>query len=98
MADACLTNSYWDGEESTISINMIRKGAIAYYGATGITFGNITMGLTDFYKIIKELTGIDADTTTLGEVHSSNNDKSHNDYILLGDPTLQLKLKQVNWE
>ncbi|MCK5592286.1 MAG: hypothetical protein KAI72_10060, partial [Candidatus Pacebacteria bacterium] len=57
MADACLTNSYWDGEESTISINMIRKGAIAYYGATGITFGNITMGLTDFYKIIKELTG-----------------------------------------
>ncbi len=43
------------------------------------------------------MTGADSNNITLGKVHSSNNDKSVHDYILLGDPTLQLKLKQVHW-
>jgi len=96
MAGACLTNSYWKGEEETMSINMLRKGAIAYYGAVSITFGSPT-GLTHFYDIIKELTDTDANSVTLGKVHSSNTDKSKLDYVLLADPTLQLKLKQVSW-
>ena len=96
MADACLTNNYWQGQGTTISIGMLRKGAIVYYGAASVTYGPHS-GLTHFYDIIEELTGSDANTITLGEVHSSDSDKSKKDYIFLGDPTLQLKLKEVTW-
>ncbi len=96
MGDACLTNNYWQGGGDTFSVNMIRRGAISYYGAVGITTGPVS-GLTDFYYMFKELTGASAGTVTLGEVHTSGYSKSKKDYNLLGDPTLQLKLKQVAW-
>lgn len=96
MADSCLTNNYWQGENDTFSVNMLRRGAIAYYGAVGLTFGPVE-GLTDFYYLFQELTGMKAGTITLGEVHTSNYSKSKIDFNFLGDPTLQLKLKQVSW-
>jgi len=96
MGDACLTNDYWKGEQEVISINMIRRGAIAYYGAVSVTFG-YSSGLIHFYNMIRGMTGADHNTITLGKVHSSNNREVKKDYVFLGDPTLQLKLKQVTW-
>jgi hypothetical protein len=37
FGDACLTNNFWQGKENTMGPNWIRNGAMAYFGATGVT-------------------------------------------------------------
>jgi hypothetical protein len=37
FADACLTNNFWQGGVNTMGPNWIRHGAIAYFGAVGVS-------------------------------------------------------------
>jgi hypothetical protein len=39
FGDACLTNNFWEGGENTMGPNWIRNGAMAYFGAVGVTSG-----------------------------------------------------------
>ena len=73
---------------------MIRKGAIGYWGATGVA----SLECNVCRYIIKNLTGNNCSNITLGETYIDQFGFASWEYILLGDPTLQLKLKQVNWD
>jgi len=88
-AMACSTGNYWQADlRGAFSVNAIRRGAIGYWGAVGLAYAGV--GYPS--KSLKKLTGADHDAATLGETFL---------YVwpfqLLGDPTLQLKLKQVSW-
>jgi len=39
FAEACLTNNFWQGGVNTMGPNWIRHGAMAYFGAVGVTSG-----------------------------------------------------------
>ena len=93
IGHACLTNNYWQGFSSAFGANMIRKGAIGYLGSAGVTF----LGSLYCPGEIKRLTGDDHNTVTLGFLPPLGSLRQLH-YIFLGDPTLQLKLKQVNWD
>ncbi|MFH1472189.1 MAG: hypothetical protein ABIF85_04760 [Nanoarchaeota archaeon] len=90
-AQACLTNNYWQGSSATFGPSMIRKGAVGYWGSSGVAY--LDCGSNS--KHLKRLTGTEHDTITTGELFTE--ESSHGFYYLLGDPTIQLKLKEVTW-
>lgn len=104
IGDACLTNNFWQGNQNTFGVQMIRKGTVGYYGAAGVSFtsnmaqdsiriftdpSTINGSLGDLVKksIYSSVLFISGSTRTVA--------KSHN--LLLGDPVLTPKFKQVNW-
>lgn len=97
---ACSTNNFWRGIDKTFGANMLRKGAVGYHGATGVSYNDV---LGCEVRALQELTTKDISlgelTTTLytlcdiGGYHNS----FITDFILLGDPTLKPIFKEVEW-
>lgn len=104
IGDACLTNNFWQGNQNTFGVHMIRKGTIGYYGAAGVSYSSdmaqdsiriftdpstINGSLGDLVKkfIYSTVLFISPSTRTVANSH----------YLLLGDPVLTPKFKQVNW-
>ncbi|MEM0465109.1 MAG: C25 family cysteine peptidase [Candidatus Pacearchaeota archaeon] len=92
FSHACSTNNFWEGFEKTMGVNMIRKGAIAYIGAVGISYSDNSEAIS-----LKKLT---SSNITLGEMNKELIKEFSNykrDYLMIGDPTLKLNLKKVDW-
>ncbi len=85
---ACLTNNYWQNTDKNFGAHMIRQGAMAYRGSTGVTFSSAFI-VGDTIKELGKNSNI-----TIGEV---NNIVSYWDFSLLGDPVLQPKFKAIAW-
>jgi hypothetical protein len=93
FSHACSTNNFWQGGSKLMSTNMIRNGAISYQGAVGISVSDNSELIS-----LQKLTG---SNITLGELNKElteelNNYKKY--YEMIGDPTLNLNLKNVLWE
>ncbi len=93
---ACLTNDYWQsGSQKNFGAHMIRRGAIVYVGATGVSWSSSDNNVTEAIKLL----GSNNDLT-LGELKQQL-DKNVFNYIdyysLFGDPVLKPKFKAVAW-
>jgi len=102
IANACLTNNYWAnytkyGEKSVgggkvFGGNFMRRGGIGYIGSLPISLKS-----TVEVDAIKKLT---TETIPTGRLYTSlceSTEHVMDDYILLGDPTLVPKFKEVDW-
>src|SRR3989339_253670 len=95
IGTACLTNDYWQYTNRNFGAHMIRRGALGYVGAVGIAWTSSGNIITNGIKYLGE----DANLTT-GEMFLKLRVAGNcwdNDYILMGDPTLQPKFKAVTW-
>ncbi len=99
--DACLTNNFWQGNEVVFGANMIRRGAISYKGAVGLTLfislveARSLMFLTEESKNTKSLGEMNEEMYMISGMDIEN--LYRNDYILLGDPTIVPWLKKIEW-
>jgi len=101
FANACSTNNFWSdndgGAKYVFGATMLRKGCIGYHGTVGVSYNN-----NHALESIKLLT--QSQDISLGELNKilySMEDVAlifHHDYILLGDPVLKPKFKEVAWE
>ncbi|MEM2918813.1 MAG: C25 family cysteine peptidase [Candidatus Altiarchaeota archaeon] len=102
FGDACLTNNFWVGDISTLGLNWIRHGAIAYFGAAGVAKYYDCLGFGSYYSNARRaLSEYALGAYTLGSINQGLNhcvdqclccttDCSYrDDYLLLGDPLLK---------
>jgi len=103
FGDACLTNSFWSGNEWVMGAWWIRKGASAYFGAVGVTtsydcagFGRSTSEAERFKNYWEQ------GETSLGQLNRDINScveqcsvgiddcDARDHYLLLGDPLYRI--------
>ena len=86
---ACLTNNFWQSTGKGFGPHMLRRGAIGYFGAVGVSY--LDNYLKDTIKTATEDPNIN-----LGQIY---NNKTYDFfyYILLGDPAFQPRLKPITW-
>jgi hypothetical protein len=93
---ACLTNNYWQYSNKNFGAHMIRKGAIGYIGAVGVTY--TTTGII----VVSGIRRLGSNSNlTLGKMFlmlGMTGEGYDKDYSLLGDPTLQPKFKHIDWQ
>ena len=93
---ACSTNDFWQGKHLTFGPIMLRRGAMAYHGAMYPTGSGIFGSELQSMRKVTQTQEV-----SLGDLNSHIYDFSstyRHDFIMLGDPTLKLKFKEVCWE
>ena len=98
IADACLTLDFSGCESSLIGAHFIRQGAISYQGAVVVTPDAGAYDGPEFVGL-KHLTT--QSNLKLGDLNSIMKkeipDSYRRDFMLIGDPTLEPRLKKVAW-
>lgn len=92
FSHACSTNNFYKGKEGVMGANMIRNGAIAYHGASGLSYSDDSESIA--------LQKITSSNLSLGELNKELAEELKNykkDYSMIGDPTLKINLKKVDW-
>ena len=96
FAHACLTNDFWEdgGGKDVLGANLIRKGAMCYFGATGVSFGD-----NSETRALEHMTG--SSRYNIGELNDwliENFSVYKRDYMMLGDPLFMPVFKEVDWD
>ncbi|MBR9704191.1 hypothetical protein GOV12_02175 [Candidatus Pacearchaeota archaeon] len=92
FSHACLTNNFWQGDGKLMSSNFIRKGALAYTGATGVSYSDNSETIA-----LQKITSSDL---TLGELNKELTNELrffNKHYLMLGDPLLKFDFNEVDW-
>jgi hypothetical protein len=96
FAHACLTNDFWEGGggKNVLGANIIRRGAVCYFGATGVSYGD-----NSETKALEHMTG--SHRYNLGELNNwliEDFSVYKRDYMMLGDPLFVPVFEEVDWD
>ncbi len=101
---ACSTNNVWQGYHpegyladpgiNTFGLHFLRNGAVSYIGSAGLTFDS-RKSSDQFIKLMTQ-----GNQRTIGDANEiADTDLYYRQhFVLIGDPTLSIKSKRVNWE
>jgi len=89
MGAACSTNNYWQSHKKNFGAHMLRRGAIAYIGASGISYSTSLYMIEDAIKELSQDSSI-----SLGGMYKKI---YYSDYYLLGDPALKPDFPAISW-
>ena len=99
-APSCSPANFWGDLDvvepgvHTLGPTALRKGAIGFHGATGVSFTDSLPGAPFSVRLLTQENRI-----TLGEMgtYLTGTSRYDEEYITLGDPTIILKARYVRW-